>query len=53
MKKESEMSNLGYVFYLKEIQISVDKAKEALCVKTRPELFEHYSIQDIIRLLSE
>jgi hypothetical protein len=53
VEKESEMSNLGYVYGIKEIQISVDKAKEVLCVNTRPELFEHYSIQDIIRLLSE
>lgn len=49
---ENEMSNLGYVFYIKEIQISVDKAKKVLCVNTRPELFEQYSIQDIICLLS-
>jgi len=47
------MSNLGYVYYFKPVQVSVDKAKEVLCVNTRPELFEHYSIQDIIRLLSE
>lgn|GEM_PF-1656445 len=55
-RQNNETDSAGKIFYryyVKEITVSVDKSKKHIAADLKIEAYEHYSLNDIIRLLAD
>jgi len=55
LKKESERpkNEVGYKYLLKEIGLRVDENRQKLSAALNIETYEHYSVEDVVRLLAD